>query len=153
MQSQIKARPIRMSSKYLIFLVAGLLAGCATGTKTSIVAVTPLPQKTSTPPFSTSGRLTKSQLDWYIQRAVAWLQTDHDVMPDGTRLLRAGMIYGSAIDHSRSIECIQSDDGRTVTVKIPQEIKPDHETWMVLHFDTQSGDVQSYGNEDISISV
>jgi hypothetical protein len=137
-------RPVSMSRNYIFILVAGLLAGCATGSRTD-VPVTRLPPNSPPPPFCTADRLTKQQLDWYIQKAVAWLQADHGEL--------LGMIYGSAIDHSRPIECSQSDDGRTVTVKIPQEINPDHEASMILHLDTQTGEVKSRESQEIFKSI
>jgi hypothetical protein len=117
------------------------------------MAVTPLPARSFAPPFTISGRLTKQQLDWYVQKAIAWMQTDRDVMPDGSSLPRAGFICGSDVDHSHPVECVQSDDGGTVTVTIPQRIEETSEYWMVVYFDTRTGEVRSHGARVVSKNV
>jgi hypothetical protein len=127
-----------------MLLLVALVAGCFTGNG---------PGRAPAPPFSTTTRLTKQQLNWYVQRAIAWMQVDYDVMPDGSKLTRAGFIFSSTIDHSRPIECVQSEDGNTVTVTIPQHIAQNSEYWMVVNFNTRTGEVRSYGGQMVSKSV
>ncbi|HXF11137.1 MAG TPA: hypothetical protein VN625_10160 [Desulfuromonadaceae bacterium] len=89
--------------------------------------------------------MTKQQLDWYVQKAVAWMQTDRDAMPGGRYALRAGFAYGNVIDKTRPIECVESDDRTVVTVTIPQHIDRHSEYWMIVDFDTHTGTVKGHG--------
>jgi hypothetical protein len=141
-----------MDRAFVILVVLGVVAGCSTG-RLSRVAVTPLPTGASGPPFSTGARFTKQQLDWYVQRAIAWMQTDRDFTPDGGYVLRPGFLYGNVIDSSRHIECVQSDDGAVVTVTIPQRIDARSEYWVVVHLDAHTGAVMTHGARVVSKSV
>lgn len=136
---------------FTLFLAA-VAAGCSSS-RLSRVAVTALPPQVSAPPFSTGARLTKQQLDWYVQRAVAWMQTDRDQLPDSSYIRRVGFMYGSTIDSTRPIECVQSDDCGTVTVTIPQRIEQHSEYWLVVHLDVHTGAVTSHGALMVSKNV
>ena len=133
-------------------LLSALVAGCFNGSRVNHAKVTPLPQRVSGPPFPATKRLTKQELDWYIQKAIAWMQVDRDPAPDGGSI-RRGFVYGSVIERSRPIECVQSDDGDTVTVTIPQRIEETSEYWMVVQFDTHTGEVKTHGSRTVSKNV
>jgi hypothetical protein len=145
-------RPIIMRTTIVTLVLVAFVIGCSAPNGPRQAVVTPLPKPLSPPPFSTTGRLTKQQLDWFVKKAIVWMQVDYDVMPDGSKLTR-GFIYGSTIDQSRPIECVQSEDGGTVTVKIPQHIEDTSEYWLVVYFDTHTGEVQSHGSVVVSKSV
>jgi len=132
-------------------VLAGILAGCASGGRPTRTVRPETPAKPIGPPFAANARLDDSELDWFVKKALAWVQKDRDAEP-GKPTPPPGTVGGAAIDRSRAIEREQSADGTVVTVSIPQRIEANVQYWMVVYLDAQTGDVRSSGAKRVDLN-
>lgn len=83
------------------------------------------------PPFPTTGRLSNEQLDWYAAKATKWLKTE-------------GWRYGwerKTIDSTHPIRSELSEDGRTVTVRLPTHVRANSHRYIMVVLDRSTGKI------------
>lgn len=111
-----------MRTTLLVLLLFAGLAGCS-----------------ERPPFPVTGSLSDQQLDWYASRATNWLKSE-------------GWRYGwerTTIDKAGPIRKELSEDGRTVTVRLPTHVGPNREWYIKVVFDRRTGKITGSGEGKI----
>jgi len=130
--------------------VLAIEIGCTTTPQVRRVYTKVSPPKPIVPPFAAGVPLTEPELNWFVKKAIAWLQRDGE-SGTGDSAAKAGFVAGGAIDRSRAIERIQSPDGAMVSVSIPQRIEGTSQYWMIVYLDAHTGEVMSSGARRVEL--